>query len=128
MKRRTLVLLSMTIVLVGTVTVLAQQSSAQAVVPTDTHHGTTGYHHDGEIYGVESAPLSQHLAVARSQLMEARREVNPSARIDRVITALDELVLALEAIGGPVAPVGDHGAGHNEGHTPGHATHSGGCG
>ena len=128
MKRRTLILLSMTVVLIGTVTVLAQQSSAQVVVPTDTHHGATGYHHGGEIYGAESAPLSQHLAVARSQLMEARREVNPSARIDRVITALDELVLALEVIHAPGVHNDGHGADHHGGHSTGHSTHSGGCG
>lgn len=128
MKRRTLILLSMTVVLIGTVTVLAQQSSAQVVVPTDTHHGATGYHHDGEIYGTGSAPLSQHLAVARSQLMEARREVDPSARIDRVITALDELVLAFEAVHAPGVHNDGHGVDYHGGHSTGHSTHSGGCG
>lgn len=109
-------------------TVLAQQSNPQVVVPTDTHHGTTDYHHDGEVYGVESVPLSQHLAVARSQLMEARREVNPSARIDRVITALDELVLALESIDASAVHAGGHDADHHRGHSASQNTHSGGCG
>jgi len=128
MKRRTLILLSMTVVLIGTVTGLARQSSGLVVVPTDTHHGATDSHRDGAIYGAESAPLSQHLAVARSQLMEARREVNPSARIDRVITALDELVLALEAIHAPSVHNDGHDVDHHGGHSAGHSTRSGGCG
>ena len=133
MNRRAVLIGFVVLGAIGAATVLAQQNSRQEAVPQqqpiDLHHGAGNLHYSGVAQAAGAVtPLSQHLAVARSQLMEARREVNPSARIDRVITALDELVLALSYVEGGGVHGYDGGYDyHSDHHAGGAVAHSGGC-
>mgnify|MGYP001826093747 FL=1 len=132
MNRRAVAMVLVALGTIGSLSVLAQQSNQQPpatqAVPDNTHYDPSGYHHNGGVpYGAEtSALISGHLLVARAQLQQARREVDPSARIDRVITALDELIIGFEylergnmpEVVGTVDHHQDHGAqvsAHNSG-------------
>ena len=102
MNRRAVTLVLIALGTIGSLSVLAQQTYQQPPAtqgtPDSTHLHSSGYpHHGNAPTGSERDALtSRHLAVARAQLQEARREIDPNARIDRMITAFDELIAGLE--------------------------------
>ncbi len=132
MNRRAVTMVLIVMGTIGSLSVLAQQSYQQTtppqVPPSSTHHDPVGYHHsDGVSYEAErSALISRHLVVARAQLQEARREIDPSARIDRLITALDELITGLEYIEGGSTPAFVGVSDHHQGLGAPAAVHGGG--
>lgn len=116
---------------IGPLSVLAQQVHQQPLAPQyNAHHDPSGYHHGGGVsYAAErDAVISEHLAIAREQLQEARREVDPGARIDRTITALEEVIAGIEYIEVGGAPLYDGGNDHHDGHaSPATTANRGGC-
>lgn len=101
------------------------------MLPNSTHHNQSDYQHSGVVSDENESDslISGRLAAARVQLQEARREIDPNARIDRVITALDELLIGLEQIEGGSAPTPVGGIDQHHGQEAAPTTHnSGGCG